>query len=382
MSERIDAAELSDVIGAIYDCAVDPGLWPAAIEQIVGLVQGANGVVMVIDTVENKNRFVASWNVDFEVMRTYNERYHADNPLIASTRVFGVDEPWNVSTALDQRSWLESRVYQEFGRVQGWLDNMGVAIMKTPTRFASLAVPRKEEYGFAGSRELEVLRLLSPHVRRAISITDLLDMRCLTAAAAEEALHGLATAVILVDGASRITFANGAAQAVLSAGDPVRVDHDVLQARDPAAATSLSAALAKAREPESDMGKVGIDVSVPLADGRPAFAHVLPIGSSKVRAALSQNAIAAIFLTPAGSPVKLPLATLSATFGFTPTEAKIIERLVAGDTISDAGAALGIAPTTARTHLARIMDKAGTERQADLIRLVTGLAAPVRRDRQ
>lgn len=378
MKETVDPAELSDVIGAIYDCVVDPGLWPSAIEQIAGLVQGASGAVMVIDTVENTNRFVTSWNIDPDVLRTYNERYHADNPLIPATLSFGVDEPWNVESAMDSRTWLQSRVVREFGRAQGWLDNLGVTVLRTPTRFASLAVPRKAEYGFAGPRELEMLKLLSPHVRRAISITDLLDMRTLAADAAENTLEGLSVPVAMVDGDGRIMFANDAARTLIAAGDPVRADQGFLKARDPAAAGGLAAALAQARKPEAEMGKVGIDIPMPFVGGKPGFAHVLPIGSSKVRSALSSGATAAVFLTPAGKAATLPGEALSATFGFTPTETRVLELLMQGQTIVRAGETIGIAATTARTHLARIMAKTGTERQVDLVQLIAGLSPPVR----
>jgi DNA-binding CsgD family transcriptional regulator len=223
------------------------------------------------------------------------------------------------------------------------------------------------------------LRLLSPHVRRAISITDLVEMRTLRADAAEDALESIAVAVVMVDGAGRIVFANEAAASLLAASDPIRSDLGILVARDPAAAQALAVALAKTREPEAEMGNVGIDIPMPFADGRPGLAHVLPIGSSKVRGALSSTATAAVFLTPPGSPVRLPDQALAATFGFTPMELRILELLVCGQTITEAGATLGIAPTTARTHLARIMDKTGTERQVDLVQLVTGLTPPVLR---
>jgi PAS domain-containing protein len=300
MKAKLDPAQLSGVIGSIYDCAVDPDLWPAALEEIADFVRGSSGVVMVLDTVENKTRFYTSWNVNPEVLRVYSERYHADNPLLAAFAPFDVDEPYNVPSAMDPRVWLESRVYREFGIEQGWLDNVGVYIMKTPTRLGSLSFPRGEEHGFSGPRELEILRLLSPHVRRAISITDLLDMRSLAGAAAEQALDGLSVPIALVDGAGRIVFANAAANALIAAGDAIRSDRDVLTVRDGAAASTLAAALAQTRRPEAEMGKTGIDVAIPHDDGRVGAAHVLPITGSKLRSALSSRATAAVFFAPTG----------------------------------------------------------------------------------
>jgi hypothetical protein len=40
-------------------------------------------------------------------------------------------------------------------------------------------------------------------------------------------------------------------------------------------------------------------------------------------------------------------------------------------------AALGVADTTVRTHVGRLFEKTGATRQADLVKLVAGYAAPL-----
>jgi DNA-binding CsgD family transcriptional regulator len=146
----------------------------------------------------------------------------------------------------------------------------------------------------------------------------------------------------------------------------------------PAAAGGLAAAIAQTAQPEARMGKIGIDVSVPYADGRPGFAHVLPVGQGMVRGGLGPNATAAIFFTPSAEPPRLPAAAWAATFGFTIAEMRMLELLVKGHTLIEAAHAMGIAEPTARTHVANLMAKAGTKRQADLIQLALRLTPPVR----
>jgi DNA-binding CsgD family transcriptional regulator len=56
--------------------------------------------------------------------------------------------------------------------------------------------------------------------------------------------------------------------------------------------------------------------------------------------------------------------------GLTPTEERMLALIVEGlDTII-AAKRLGIAPTTARTHLQRLFAKTGTARQSELVRFV------------
>jgi DNA-binding CsgD family transcriptional regulator len=152
----------------------------------------------------------------------------------------------------------------------------------------------------------------------------------------------------------------------------------VLRASVASAASVLAAAIAQTARPEARMGKIGIDVPVPYADGRPGFAHVLPVGRGEVRGGLGPSATAAVFFTPLAEPQRLPAAAWAATFGFTSAEIRMLELLVKGHTVLEAASAMGIAEPTARTHVANLMAKSGTRRQTDLIQLATRLAPPVR----
>ncbi len=57
-------------------------------------------------------------------------------------------------------------------------------------------------------------------------------------------------------------------------------------------------------------------------------------------------------------------------FGLTSAEHRLLKLLFAGQSLPCAASSLGVARTTARTHLQRIFDKTGSRRQSDLVRLV------------
>jgi DNA-binding CsgD family transcriptional regulator len=54
----------------------------------------------------------------------------------------------------------------------------------------------------------------------------------------------------------------------------------------------------------------------------------------------------------------------------------VLANLFAGRTLTETAAALDIAGTTAKTHLEHIFLKTGVTRQAELMRLWTGLISP------
>lgn len=70
------------------------------------------------------------------------------------------------------------------------------------------------------------------------------------------------------------------------------------------------------------------------------------------------------------SAMERKVAEVSEACGLTPTEERMLALMVEGlDTII-AAKRLGIAPTTARTHLQRLFAKTGTARQSELVRFV------------
>ena len=107
------------------------------------------------------------------------------------------------------------------------------------------------------------------------------------------------------------------------------------------------------------------------------FAHVLPLTGSDLRTRLQPAAIAAVFI---GVPQtdQDAAATTAAAFGLMPAETRVLASLLGGRTLTTTAATLGIAATTAKSHLENIFTKTGVSRQADLMRLATSLAPPTR----
>jgi DNA-binding CsgD family transcriptional regulator len=84
---------------------------------------------------------------------------------------------------------------------------------------------------------------------------------------------------------------------------------------------------------------------------------------------------------PSSSPVSSKhLQPKLTPFGLIPAETRVLERLLRDMSLVAAAAALGIAETTAKTHLSRIFAKTGVSRQPELVALVHRLLPPLRRE--
>lgn len=70
---------------------------------------------------------------------------------------------------------------------------------------------------------------------------------------------------------------------------------------------------------------------------------------------------------------------ISDVFKLTPSELRVLTAIVEIGGVPEVAATLGIADTTVKTHLSRLFEKMGVSRQADLVKIVAGFAAPFAR---
>ena len=98
---------------------------------------------------------------------------------------------------------------------------------------------RNEREGLADEGARERMRLLVPHLRRAVLIGKLVEFKTAQAATFADALDGLSASVLFVDSSGRITHANAAGRAMIADGDVLRGSHGRLVANDPEVNRSL-----------------------------------------------------------------------------------------------------------------------------------------------
>jgi DNA-binding CsgD family transcriptional regulator len=252
---------------------------------------------------------------------------------------------------------------------------MQLFLMHTPVHLCGLSVSRNERQGVITEREIELGKLLLPHLRRAVTISKVLDVRTIAGARMAEALDALRCAVVLTNERGTILHANRAAEHMLRDDGPIQSAQGILQATAPSAASELRCALTLAARNEAGIGKTGPAIRLTEPGVPPIFAHVLPLSGSDFRTGLQPPAAVAVFI---GAPPDEQdgADTVAAAFGLTPAETRVLASLFAGRTLAETAATLRIARTTAKTHLEHICLKTGVTRQAELMRLWAGLISP------
>jgi DNA-binding CsgD family transcriptional regulator/PAS domain-containing protein len=380
MAEAQSPHVLSQLIGSIYDCVLDPLRWHKTLDEINTAVECKSSILYLFDRSHQKFSMMKIAGVDErywgEVIDKYGpdiQRYAIEDE--ASDR--SIDEP-RLMSQMPRAVVEESRYVREVLRPARLIDVMSLHLLLTPTRIASLGMARHESNGAVAQRDISLAALLLPHLRRAVMISDVLDLCTIEQARMAEVLDALRCGVVLVDMHGTILHSNGAAERLLAEdGGLIRARRGRFAAKVPSAARELSGAIKLATQNESSIGNIGIAIRLTEVGEAPVFAHVLPLTGSNLRTQLLPSAIAAVFIgVPPGSHEAAAVA--AAAFKLTPAETRVLESLLGGRTLAATAIALGIAVTTAKSHLENIFAKTGVARQPDLARLATGLTPPTR----
>lgn len=370
--------ELSEIIGLIYDCALDPARWDAALTALTQMFNCHGALLVMFDLTQGRAAFSRSRNIEPHWLRQL-DRHAAE--LAQWKRLYyapdwPLDEPQANSRNIPADVLAISPVNTQWNAPQGLVDTLQLVLMRSPTRHAQLAMSRRQEAGIITEREMALGRLLLPHIRRAAMIGDVIDLKTIERERAQQTLNALKAGVVVTDGCGRILDANKAALAMLKRGQPVHETGEMLCADDPAATLKLTAAIARAGETGADPVSSAKAVRLTRPGDPPVLAHVLPLEQGDIRASLHPGAKVAIFIGPVSGAAQGAEA-MSVAYDLSPMETRLLDGLLQGQKLADAADNLGIAETTARTHLGNIFGKTGVSRQSDLVRRAGEMAAAV-----
>ena len=370
MVEALSPQALSMLIGSIYDCALAPDRWEGTLAAIRDAFAARTAILSLVDRRHGRlllNRTVGIEPYQMEAVARHTPEINARTEEALASAGGSLDVPFRLSH--HWREYMDTSPYvQECVTPYGIVDILQYFLIHTPTHYSVIAWSRHEQHGIFTAHDLEAGALLLPHLRQAVTISNILDVRTIERAQMAETLDQLRCGVVLTDAEGRMLHANRSAEDMLRRGDPIRAVGGALQARVPSAARELRSAIRIAGEDEARVGKAGLAIRLTRPEAPPVFAHVLPMNGGDLRTRLSPAAVAAVFIG-AVPDERDGANAMAAAYGLTPAETRVLASLLAGHTLAETAVGLGIAATTAKSHLKNIFLKTGVSRQADLVRL-------------
>nr|WP_294815375.1 helix-turn-helix transcriptional regulator [uncultured Sphingomonas sp.] len=354
---------LDHLIGEIYECALDPSRWNATIEQIrLALCPPDWRTAFLM--LERRNppsaRFIASTNVGPGVESTYSAVFAYSNPW--SRRTW----PARNGQLIDTDDILPREELRKTGLYKNFLAAMNV------DRTLCLMLDRSDGARLGllligpGDRNLTMLRrglrVLGPHIQRAVRISQRIASVEVVASAARAAANRSRYALISLDKDLNI----------LSVND--RVEHYVETGLITTTGGKLAFVDAAGQRKLANMGLGGSrdDLAFQAIDRsgreRPVLGVLIkPKLVPTIGGAIADAAMIITIGSGVGEGPVLEIDRLAQWFGLTPTEARVVGALVDGQTPQDYAANNGVSVNAVRFHLKHIFHKTETKSQAQLV---------------
>ena len=370
-----DQQHLSDLIGAVYDAAIDPSVWESAIVRIADFVGGCGAALFCKDAGAYHAASLHSFGYRKPLpVALFRQIY----PAAQGHFLGDLEVPIATTDLISFEDFTQTELYRQWAEPQGIVDFLSAVVDRTAISTAIFGIFRHKRNGVVDDRARRQMSLVAPHIRRSVLIGRMFEFKAAEVATFVDTLDGLAAGMFLVDASARLIHANAAGNAILAASDILSLASGRLVAGDAQVDRALRDVFVAAGQGDAALGSKGIAIPLVGRDGERYVAHALPLTSgARRRAGVIYTAVAALFIRKAELAVPTAPHAIGSAFKLTPTELRVLLAIVEVGGIPEVAAAFGVADTTIRTHVSRLFEKTGTARQADLVKLVAGYATPL-----
>lgn len=373
LAPKFDGVEFAGLIDQFYEAAVQPDLWRGLLARTADAVGAAGCGLLGGPTSGFEPICSASMDeaLDFGIRGGWLDK----NPRL--TRGLKAFEQGHdiVTESMLFTAWeLDHLPFNaEFvNRVKGrWFADMLMAgegpsgIVLTLQRLAGTEP-------FSAS-EIETMRRLAPHIRRAGQLAlRLADMRH---EGLFDALAAFDCGALVLDRNGRVTRLNDKAEALMTSGLAIRFG--MLAALDKGSDAALQGLIRSviARGSWHEAEPIG-PVAVARPNARPLVVHAAPLTRSARD--LFQRAVAVLMLVDPDAQRGPFEPILCQAFRFTSAEAAIAADLCRGRDVEEITRMRGVSTATVRAQMKALFAKTDTKRQAELVALLARYSPVVR----
>jgi len=361
----------ADLIALIYEAGLDPQMWPRVADCVADAVGATVCQISTYDGITHTAADVAP-RVPSEALQKYEEYWIHHNPLVAAGRRQPLGKVLSVHDLIPRDELVKTAIYGEFLAPLGLEEKLGATLIDDGSCWAAFGVWRPDRMGPFDRSIVKHLVQLVPHLQRALHMNAWAAELVMTRTASIELFGRLQQPILLVDAACRVLFANRASEDILADQFGLRLDaKGVLRGNLSAETDMLRKTVAQSARPAT-FGDEGGGGPLKVSRGglrSPLSVLVIPLPAEKYWLAPRRPA-AILLLTDPERASNPTAASLQSSFGLTRTEAAMAIEVLNGGGLKAAAARLGVAPTTARTHLTSIFNKTRTRRQAELVRIL------------
>jgi PAS domain-containing protein len=189
---------------------------------VLRFVGGPAASLFSKDAASRSGAVVYDHGIDPHYKRLYFETYLKLDPTNTGQFLARIGEPLATADVIPYEEFIETRFYREWAEPQGLVDFISSVLDRSSTSMAMFGVFRDQDDGPADAATRERMRIITPHIRRAVLIGRVIDLGRAKAATLHDVFDGLSAGMFLVDAGGRVVHANVAGRAILAGADFLR----------------------------------------------------------------------------------------------------------------------------------------------------------------
>lgn len=362
--------DLAEAVGAIWRSAGEPEHWNSALTRIKRLTPHSAGLLIYTPFVLERGALWSTLDAPEGFLDEYIERWQGrDVSLHALARRMPTEK-----LAFDLNDLIPdpdlSPIWQQLYRLRGIDDMSGIIVngMGPDSAEAVLfAIFAPELHPDIRDNRRRVLRAIGDHLLGAAALHWRLVHAESVSAASKSLLDRIALGTVILSGAGKVLYVNGAARRMIEAGDALRLRAGKL--------TALSAGTDQVlqRLPKA------------MAAGGTERPFLIPRNSGSITAIAAPaeadtalgdigKASCILFLSDPSEVARSAGRRLAELYALSPSEAEIAQAIAEGHDVARIARARNSSIHTVRSQLRATMSKIGAKRQSDVVRAVLATA--------
>lgn len=365
VSLGLELARYNELVGEIYEGALDPKLMARALKSFLKLYD-ANFATLILRVPEQTDTGVMILAGDIEgagdvCYMTYPQTStpFANQPL---DHVFTVDD------IMSSTEWEQNVYFKMFCGPHDVYHLMGADISTPDGGKLRFRVTRPKHKPNFSPNERALCASFLPHLRRASQLHNLIDRSESLSDLYSQAISRLSVATLVLDESGSVLQSNPVADEILARSDGLKLVGGRLEATYPSDNRVLQQLIRSAFDPDAPKSAEAMSVTRP--SGLVNLGVVVESIPSLDWAEEKGQPAALVYIRDASSKSLASEVVTKQLFNLTRAETALAMELANGLSLEEAAEALNIRRNTARAHLRSIFSKTGVRRQTELVRIM------------
>ena len=369
------------LVDEIYDAASDPDLWPRCLRSLQKCFRLENIVMGLTDLTGKHSTISLDFAVDFDpkYLIDYNTYFCQRNVLLQRGMARQCIYKGNLLVPNDYFShseWTKSEIYNDWARPQNIFWAYAPVLAYDEQTLGMLSLARNQHESTFPDDELALLRMLTPHLVRAVAlyirIGALENFRSVFMDAADRFAEG----IVFINGAGVVVTMNDSAKQILDQNDGLSLNKE---GRFHASKREDTASLQRLISEASTRPSISVStshcrdlgaISLTRPSGKRNYALLVCPARLDARYGRKDHAHVVVFIDDPERAPTPPAERLKHLFGLTRSEAEVAAALCHGQTLEQIAEEQKRSKNTVKTLLQRVFHKTGTSRQGELISLL------------